>query len=227
LNQFYSYLDGGYRLRYMTDASHSYYQNSNPGAFYVCAKSNSEKLRAVYDDVYAFIKHTYVPHIPTLTSKDFKTEVDEKLYGYINAKSGIYASAFGEVAFEVTSEPAHGTLELNTKSGDFSYIPETGFEGTDSFTVVARNAFVQTEPYVCNITVGSGNTSENSAETSETPSEEAISSVSEESKNESTNKNDRAIPVIAGAAAITAAAVTAAVVYKNKKKKNKQDNNRP
>ncbi|MDD4125479.1 MAG: DUF4855 domain-containing protein, partial [Eubacteriales bacterium] len=85
LNQFYSYLDGGYRLGYMTDASHSYYQNSNPGSFYVCAKSNSEKLRSVYDDVYAFIKHTYVPHIPTLTSKDFKTEVDEKLYGYINA----------------------------------------------------------------------------------------------------------------------------------------------
>lgn len=157
IHRFYSYLNGGYVLGYMQDAAHSYYQNSNPGSFYVAAKSQNSTLRAIYDDLHAFIKHTYVPYAPTLTSKEFTARDGEKLYGYISVKKGVYKAALGEVTLELVSQASHGTLELNTKTGDFSYVPDPAFDGTDSFTVIAKNAFVKSEPYVCQIAVlGSG-----------------------------------------------------------------------
>ncbi len=58
-SKFYAYLNAGVKYGYMENASHSYYQNSNPGTFYTAAVSSDPAARKIYDDVYKFIKHTY------------------------------------------------------------------------------------------------------------------------------------------------------------------------
>ncbi len=56
------------------------------------------------------------------------------------------------LAAVLASQPAHGTLTLNA-NGSFSYTPEAGYSGSDSFTYRADDYADQTEPVTVTITV--------------------------------------------------------------------------
>jgi hypothetical protein len=57
---------------------------------------------------------------------------------------------------ELTSGPSHGTLTL-LNNGTFTYQPEPGFLGTDSFTYVALDAELRSDPAEVTIVVSSTN----------------------------------------------------------------------
>ncbi|OGO89414.1 MAG: hypothetical protein A2Y15_05495 [Clostridiales bacterium GWF2_36_10] len=202
---YYTYLDAGYALGYINDAAHSYYQNSGPGTYYNCAVSKVNKLRAIYDDTYAFVKSTYVPHMVTLSSEDYETVVNNYVKGTIRKDSGSYAAAIGAVNLEVTVTPQYGSVELIDQR--FVYKPNEGYEGSDSFTVVASNTYCKSEPLTVNINVIKN---ENVSDTIN--SENSLSSEPE-------NKTNKGIigSIIAGIMAVST--IITVVVFKRKKKK--------
>ena len=57
--RYYAYLDYLAQTNVMTDTVHMYYQNGGPGLYYSCCFSANDKLRAIYDDTYLFVKKRY------------------------------------------------------------------------------------------------------------------------------------------------------------------------
>ena len=139
-------------------------------------------------------------------------------------RKGAYANVqHGNIYLEVVSPPAHGTVDI-TASGDFTYTAEPGFEGMDSFTVVARNEFVLTEPLEVTISVAKKEdtgSADESAESQEQDNSSTTAESSENTKENDKNKNGFVIPAVVGGA-VVAGGITAAVAANNKKKKGKK-----
>jgi hypothetical protein len=57
------------------------------------------------------------------------------------------------IAF-VISQPANGTVEYNQQDGTYTYIPNTGFTGTDTFYYTAYDGKADSTPTAVTITVG-------------------------------------------------------------------------
>jgi VCBS repeat-containing protein len=53
----------------------------------------------------------------------------------------------------VVTQPARGTLTLNSADGSFTYVPDTGFVGTDSFTYTATDGTDTSDPALVTINV--------------------------------------------------------------------------
>jgi len=62
-----------------------------------------------------------------------------------------------DLTWSVQTQPANGTLNLNTNFGSFTYTPDENFFGADSFEVVASDAFEDSEPSTVDITITSVN----------------------------------------------------------------------
>ncbi len=215
VREFYAYLDACYALGMMEGASHSYYQSANPGSFYYLGKAVAGLQRELYDDTYAFIKHMYKPRI-TISAKEQNAVAGEKFYGYASVKMNYNSRiAHGDVYLELVDPPKHGTFEF-AKSGDFAYTAEAGFEGVDSFTVVARNEFVLTQPYEVEINVTKGEGNESSQEETTGENNESQSQSTEKDKNIA--NNGFVIPAIIGGAVIAGGGIATAVAGRKKKK---------
>jgi VCBS repeat-containing protein len=61
------------------------------------------------------------------------------------------------VSAEKVTDPAHGTLTFNA-NGSFTYTPELGYHGVDSFTYKAKDAVANSNLATVRITVGTPNT---------------------------------------------------------------------
>ena len=99
---------------------------------------------------------------------------------------------------------------------DFAYTAEAGFEGVDSFTVVARNEFVLTQPYEVEINVTKGEGNESSQEETTGENNESQSQSTEKDKNIA--NNGFVIPAIIGGAVIAGGGIATAVAGRKKKK---------
>ncbi len=58
------------------------------------------------------------------------------------------------VTYSVLTQPSHGRVVVNPTTGEFTYTPDTGFTGTDSFTAVAADATGRSTPVVVTINIG-------------------------------------------------------------------------
>lgn len=209
IRHYYTYLDGGYTLGYMNGAAHSYYQNAGPGTFYDCGVSSDKKLRAIYDDTYAFVKSTYIPHMVTLSADSIETTVNTSVKGYISKEADGFTAAIGSVDFMVSAQPQHGTVTLDGQR--FTYTPSEGFTGNDSFTVVAGNTYYSSAPLTVTITIAKDENATDSAVSAESvvPTDSSAPSVK--------SKKGLVGGMIAGVLAI--AAVVAIIAVKKKRKK--------
>ena len=65
-------------------------------------------------------------------------------------------SAPGAITYSIVSPPSHGTLGMVGATGDVTYTPTSGFDGTDSFTFNATDTHAQTSNVAtATITIGS------------------------------------------------------------------------
>jgi len=72
---------------------------------------------------------------PTITSANFEGNQDTDLSGTITASD----PEGDTVTFTQTSEPSSGSMMAFAANGNFTYRPNTGFVGTDSFTITASD----------------------------------------------------------------------------------------
>lgn len=207
LARYYGYLNGGYALGYM-HAANAYYQNADPGTYYHMAKSTTPKLRAIYDDTYAYVKGTYMPRTVTLSCRKQKGMVGETVRGSIRIATGCIAETLGKAAWQITAEPQHGTVSINA-DGVYRYVPDEGFEGVDRFTVVLAAPYASSEPLEVSVQIG--DVTETTSQPDETSSE--LSETREPSERTS------ALPwILAGVGALAAIAAAVAVFLKKKRK---------
>ena len=72
---------------------------------------------------------------PVAYDRTYSTCVDTNLTSKLCA-----SDADGDdLTYQVQTDPAHGTVELNITSGKFVYTPETGYVGDDEFTFTASD----------------------------------------------------------------------------------------
>lgn len=211
LSRYYSYLNGGYELGYMNGVAHAYYQNSSPGTYYHLAKSSVSKLRNVYDDTYAFVKGTYTPRVIELTTRENTVEADETARGYIRLSTGSVAVSLGQAEWLVTAQPANGTVSIDS-DGIYTYVPNEGFTGTDSFTVCLAATYASSEELTVQIGVGTD------TEAEERSSEDSVSVPDVQNQTLAQTKKPSVLPwMIGGLAALVA--VAAGVVITRKRRK--------
>jgi extracellular elastinolytic metalloproteinase len=98
---------------------------------------------------------------PTATDDSFATAVDTVL---TVAPPGVLANddsqGGGAITAQVAGEPANGTVVLNANGG-FTYTPDAGFIGLDTFTYRAVNGMVVSAEATVRVTVGSPPTTTN------------------------------------------------------------------
>ena len=207
LARYYGYLNGGYALGYM-HAANAYYQNADPGTYYHMAKSTTPKLRAIYDDTYAYVKGTYRPRTVTLSCRKQKGMVGETVRGSVRIASGCIAETLGKAEWQITAEPQHGTVSINA-DGVYRYVPDEGFEGVDRFTVVLAAPYASSEPLEVSVQIG------DVTETTSQPDETS----SEFSETQEPSEQTSALPwILAGVGALAAIAAAVAVLLKKKRK---------
>ncbi|HPE95937.1 MAG TPA: Ig-like domain-containing protein, partial [Bacillota bacterium] len=191
---------------YMTESAHAYYQGANPGYLYTAAFSSNTRVRALYDNTYEFVKGTYTLAAPVLSAKKLTvTDYDNKTYGFISFTDSDSKSS--EVKFSVVTEAQHGTVAL-AATGDYSYLPNEGYNGKDTFTVKAFDGFMYSDELTVTLLVGDVSADDESTAESKTGID--VSDVGD-----STGSAWLYGAIGAAAALITAAAV---IVCKKKKK---------
>ena len=103
----------------------------------------------------ARISITIVPvnDVPVIVYKTFTTSEDQTLSGYLEATD---ADVGDTLTYEVV--PAEGmltmgTLTLDSKTGHFTYTPNSNMNGTDHFRVLVRDASSSSPPMEFNVTI--------------------------------------------------------------------------
>ena len=139
--RYYEYLKQGFKLGYQAHCPHLYYVGASLQSY---ARSSDPLLRQIYDYTYGFIKGT------------LKLAPDRPDDMTVNCASGkpvsskVKTSYDGELMYAVISYPSHGTLTLES-DGSFTYYPNKGFKGTDSFGIACSELLDFSEP--CTVTV--------------------------------------------------------------------------
>jgi VCBS repeat-containing protein len=99
---------------------------------------------------------------PVAVADSYSVDADTTLS--IAAGSGVLANdsdADGDTLSAVLySDPSHGTLTLNS-DGSFSYVPTSGYTGTDSFSYRASDGSLTSGAVTVTIAVGTGDTTDN------------------------------------------------------------------
>lgn len=220
LARYYSYLNAGYALGYMKNTAHSYYQNAMPGTYYHMAKSSVPKYRQAYDDTYAFVKGTYKPHEFELSAASGSVTSGKKLKRPVRIVGGYNSAVLGKAQLCILEQPSHGSVTLDSTNA-YTYVPDEGFVGEDSFVVGYKAEYASSKPLTVTVTVKSDG-KETSAETSEESeaisAESTASTVSTVSEAEK-NGGNTAVAAVCGVAA--GIAVIAGIVIALRKKKKK------
>lgn len=102
--------------------------------------------RLVYTYTYDFIKGKLNTSPEREPDSSLTAEAGKPLSGTFN-ESGSTAQTY-----HVETSPAHGSVTL-TPDGTFTYYPQSGFTGTDSFTYVIDNHLGESQATAVTITV--------------------------------------------------------------------------
>lgn len=126
--RYIEYLKGGVYYGYMKDCIHMYYQEME--VYYRASKSTDPMARSIYDYTYQFIKGTLDIHPDAIAEINCETTAGTEYHGNIDA-----AKDAPMPDYRVTLSPAHGTVTIEP-DGSFTYYPDKGYTGTDTFEFV-------------------------------------------------------------------------------------------
>lgn len=143
-DKYMGYLTEGITQGYMTETVHMYYQDIL--AYYNACYAEDDMARLVYTYTYDFIKGKLNTSPEREPDSSLTAEAGKPLSGTFN-ESGSTAQTY-----HVETSPAHGSVTL-TPDGTFTYYPQSGFTGTDSFTYVIDNHLGESQATAVTITV--------------------------------------------------------------------------
>src|SRR5690606_29906664 len=114
----------------------------NPGPIEVILEYvNLFKCGSQPEDSFSIVYQSNVENTPPVASDDDFYETDQDVTLVISAP-GVLANDFDQEGETLTAEirdlPENGTVTLNS-DGSFTYEPDEGFYGTDTFTYVASD----------------------------------------------------------------------------------------
>lgn len=100
---------------------------------------------------------------PTLTSASLSTPAATAVSGTLSATAALSGQT---LTFTILSQPANGTVTLvNAATGGFTYTPNAGFTGIDTFVWTAGDGIVSAAPVADSIAVGLSSSSSTSTST--------------------------------------------------------------
>ena len=143
--KYMNYLSYGIKYGYMENSIHMYYAGVTD--YYNACYSKSPMARSIYDRTYEFIKGTLGKEKPKAESITVSTEADK----YVNGT--LFKDETGLIKANVEVSPKHGTVTINT-DGTFTYYPNAGFKGTDTFTYVTNDYIVDSDSAEVTVNVG-------------------------------------------------------------------------
>ena len=146
--KYMDYLSGGIKYGYIDDCIHMYYQGI--GYFGNACRSDDAKIRLIYDYTYQFIKGTLENEPDTVNGISCSTEINESYYGTLNRDNS------ETVKYMLSSSPKHGTVTIS-ENGEYVYLPNKNFTGTDVFSYQISNYLGWSEECFVSITVGEDN----------------------------------------------------------------------
>ena len=114
----------------MTETVHIYYQDIL--AYYNACYAKDDMARLVYTYTYDFIKGRLNTAPEREPDSRLSAEAGKPLSGTLNE------SASTARTYRIETSPANGSVTL-TPDGKFTYYPQNGFTGADSFTYVISN----------------------------------------------------------------------------------------
>lgn len=99
--------------------------------------------------------------IPTVKGGNVSTAVGTAVSGTLNATPGFTGQA---LTYTIVSQPSNGTVTLaDASTGTFTYTPNSGFNGTDTFVWTAGDGVVTATPVAESIAVGTSSGSSGSS----------------------------------------------------------------
>lgn len=101
---------------------------------------------------------TFKPR-PDAVNTYFETSPDTPYTGKIYATSPETASSTNtaSLTYAVNQKPQHGTLTIDSTTGAFTYTPNAGYSGPDSFSYTAASASGSSAPGAAYVVVNGGN----------------------------------------------------------------------
>lgn len=146
--KYMDYLSGGIKYGYMDDCIHMYYQGI--GYFGTACNSEDVRVRLIYDYTYQFIKGTLDNEPNEVNGISCNTEMNESYYSTLNRDNS------DTVKYMLSSSPNHGTVTIS-ENGEFVYMPNKEFVGTDVFSYKISNYLGWSKECFVSITVGAVN----------------------------------------------------------------------
>lgn len=143
-DKYMSYLKSGVKHGYMNDTVHIYYQSIDVYATACCAESDLARL--VYTYTYDFIKG----NLQLVPEKDDDSSISVK--ANTQYASTLNKTSTDAVAYRIIASPEHGTITL-TPDGRYTYYPQNGFNGSDSFTYSVSNHLGESAPVTVTVSV--------------------------------------------------------------------------
>ena len=140
--RYMQYLSSGVTEEYMQDVIHMYYLETL--TFVNLYKSQYAPNRLIYDYTYQFIKGTL-----DITPDPIAPQVCEASAGSA-FKGKLAENADNTLLFKVAAAPKHGTVTIES-DGSFTYYPDKGYTGEDTFTFRYSEMLEYSEP--CTVTI--------------------------------------------------------------------------
>ncbi|MDD4125039.1 MAG: DUF4855 domain-containing protein [Eubacteriales bacterium] len=144
VSRYLEYLYYGCVYGYMENTVHIYYDDSNFFASMCYSSGMLPRLQYYYTYLFAKKALTGIPDIRSALS----FECDRNTI--FNGKLAEYDE---RTRYSIGTSPSHGSVTVNS-DGTFSYYPDKGFTGTDSFTYTYNNYLGDSAECTVNITVG-------------------------------------------------------------------------
>ncbi|MBP5230461.1 MAG: DUF4855 domain-containing protein, partial [Clostridia bacterium] len=123
-DKYMDYLMHGVTDGYMEKAIHMYYQGRF--IFGSASQNSSDKIRAIYDYTYLFIKKRLSEKPAVPDDLEFSCGAGEPMSGALAEKDPVRA-------YRIGVSPEHGEVSIN-EDGSFIYYPDPGYTGDDTFT---------------------------------------------------------------------------------------------
>ncbi len=121
----------------ITDAGTGAYTYT-PASGYAGSDSFTFKANDGYKDSNtATVSVTVADTPPTAIGASFSTPTNQALSGQLQGNAG---DAGQTLTFALVTNPAHGTVSVNA-DGSFSYTPDNGYAGSDSFTFLVNDGY--------------------------------------------------------------------------------------